>query len=224
MTNDMVAESGNYTRNHRDYSRPDDPTENAWRKSTTPETVMRTTAEEDRIITDILREALKYVEEESRHVPTSHTDYVYVCVVQHMKANQKRPDNEDLKRKCPRKLIVASAYHPYDSDEPPTTKEVRDVFDYYYYSRKKQLIIGCDANANHILWGSTGTNPRGESFMEFLMSLNLNVLNQGNEPTLVVCNRKEVTNLTLGTNIGNLVIGMYLTSCLYQTTDTYAFK
>jgi hypothetical protein len=30
-------------------------------------------------------------------------------------------------------------------------------------SRKKQLIVGCDANAHHILWGSTGTNPRVES-------------------------------------------------------------
>jgi hypothetical protein len=26
-------------------------------------------------------------------------------------------------------LIVASAYLPYDSDEPPPTKEVRDIID-----------------------------------------------------------------------------------------------
>jgi hypothetical protein len=61
-------------------------------------------------------------------------------------------------RDC-KELIVASAYLPYDSDEPPPTKEVRDIID-YCHSRKKQLIIGCDANAHHILWGSTGTNPR----------------------------------------------------------------
>ncbi|PNF42332.1 hypothetical protein B7P43_G04928 [Cryptotermes secundus] len=42
--------------------------------------------------------------------------------------------------------------------------------------------------------------------MEFLVSSNLNILNHGNEPTFVVCNRKEVIDLTLGTNnIGNLV-------------------
>jgi hypothetical protein len=82
-------------------------------------------------------------------------------------------------------LIVASAYLPYDSDEPPPTKEVRDAID-YYYSWKKQLIIGCDANAHHILWWNTGTNPRGGSLMEFLMSSNLNVLKHGNEPTFVV--------------------------------------
>jgi hypothetical protein len=29
-------------------------------------------------------------------------------------------------------LIVASAYLPYDSDEPPPTKEKRDIIDYCY--------------------------------------------------------------------------------------------
>jgi hypothetical protein len=55
-------------------------------------------------------------------------------------------------------LTVASAYLPYDSDEPPSTKEFRDITD-YCHSRKKQLIIGCDSNAHHILWGSTRTDP-----------------------------------------------------------------
>jgi hypothetical protein len=49
-------------------------------------------------------------------------------------------------------LIVASAYLPYDSDEPPPTKKMRDIID-HCQSRKKQFIIGCDANAHHILWG-----------------------------------------------------------------------
>jgi hypothetical protein len=42
--------------------------------------------------------------------------------------------------------------------------------------------------------------------MEYLVSLNLNILNQGNEPTSVISNRREVIGLTPGTNwIGNLV-------------------
>jgi hypothetical protein len=42
--------------------------------------------------------------------------------------------------------------------------------------------------------------------MEYLVSTNLDILNQGNEPTFVIRNRKEVIDLTLGTNrIGNLV-------------------
>jgi splicing factor 45 len=60
-------------------------------------------------------------------------------------------------------LIVASAFFPYDLDEPPPTKEMRDTID-HCQSRKKQLIIGCDANAHHILWGSTGTNMRRASW------------------------------------------------------------
>jgi hypothetical protein len=68
----------------------------------------------------------------------------------------------------------------------------------YCQNRKKQLIIGCDANAHHVLWGSTGTNLWGVSLVEFLASSNLNILNHGNEPTFVVCNRKEVIDLTLG--------------------------
>jgi hypothetical protein len=63
-----------------------------------------------------------------------------------------------------RELVVTSAYLPYDSDEPPPSKEAKDID--YCYSRKKQLIIGCDAIVHHILWGSTGVNPRGESLME----------------------------------------------------------
>jgi hypothetical protein len=102
-------------------------------------------------------------------------------------------------------LIDDSPYLPYDSDEPTPTKEVRDIFE-HCQSRKKQLIVGCDANAHHILWGSTGTNPRGDSLMEYLVRSNLNILNHGNEPNFVVRNRKDVIDLTLGTNkIGDLV-------------------
>jgi hypothetical protein len=96
-------------------------------------------------------------------------------------------------------LIVASRYPPYNSDEPPSTEEVRDITD-YCYSRKKELITGRDANAHHTLWGSTSTNPRGESLLEFLANSNLNILNRGNKPTFVVCSRKEVIDLTLQTN------------------------
>jgi hypothetical protein len=32
--------------------------------------------------------------------------------------------------------------------------------------------------------------------MEYVVSSNLNILNQGNEPTYVICNGKEVPDLT----------------------------
>jgi hypothetical protein len=43
-------------------------------------------------------------------------------------------------------LIVVSTYLPCDLDEPPPTKEMRDILD-YCQSRKKQLIVGYHANA-----------------------------------------------------------------------------
>jgi hypothetical protein len=88
--------------------------------------------------------------------------------------------------------------------------EVKDIID-YCHSRKEQLIIGCDANAQHILWWSTSVNLRGESLMVYLVSSNLYILNCGNEPTFVVNNRKEVIDLTLGTNeIANLVCNWHV--------------
>jgi hypothetical protein len=109
-----------------------------------------------------------------------------------------------------RELVISSAYLPYDSDEPPPSKEAKDIID-YCHSREKQLIIGCDANAHHTLWGGMGVNPRGESLMEYLVSSNLYILNCGNEPSSVVSNRKEVIDLTLGTNeIANLVSNWHI--------------
>jgi hypothetical protein len=47
---------------------------------------------------------------------------------------------------------------------------------------------------------------QGDSFFEYLVSSDLNSLNQDNEPSFVVHNRNDVTDLTLGTNkIRNLV-------------------
>jgi hypothetical protein len=102
-------------------------------------------------------------------------------------------------------FIITLAYLPYDSDKPPPSKEMRDMVEHRQV-RKKQLITGCDANSHHILWAIADVNSTEECLMEYLLSLNLNILNQGNEPTFVVRNRKEVIDLTLGTNrIGNLV-------------------
>jgi hypothetical protein len=122
-----------------------------------------------------------------------------------------------------KELIVAPAYLSYNSHELPPTKEVRDIAD-YCYSGEKQLIIGCDANAHRTLWGSTGTNPRGESLMEFLMISNLNILNHGNEPTSVVCNGKEVIDLTLGTNqIVNPVSNWHVSDELSLSDHRYTY-
>lgn len=60
------------------------------------------------------------------------------------------------------------------------------------------LIVGCDSNAHQTAWGSTNCNGRGESLLEFLSSLNLEILNRGNEPTFCNVSRQEVIDITLG--------------------------
>jgi hypothetical protein len=104
-----------------------------------------------------------------------------------------------------RELIVTSTYFPYDSDKPSPSSELWDVIN-HRCRNNLQLITGCDAYVHHIVWGSTGINPRGGNLLEYLVSANLNILNKGNEPTFVVSNRQEVIDLTLGTDkIGDLV-------------------
>jgi hypothetical protein len=47
--------------------------------------------------------------------------------------------------------------------------------------------------------------------MEYLVSRNLNIFNKGNEPTFVISNRKEVIDLTLGTDeIGDVVTNWHV--------------
>jgi len=49
-----------------------------------------------------------------------------------------------------------------------------------------------------MVWGSTNCNDRGEVLVEFLNSLNLEILNQGNEPTFCSGYMQEVNDITLG--------------------------
>jgi hypothetical protein len=102
-----------------------------------------------------------------------------------------------------KELMVTLAYLPYDSGKPPPTKEMRDIVN-HCKSRGRQLITRCNANAHHILCGSTDINPR-KSLVEYLVTSNLDVLNRENKPTSLISHRK-VIDLTLWTNhIGDLV-------------------
>ncbi|XP_055850400.1 uncharacterized protein LOC129914972 [Episyrphus balteatus] len=93
-------------------------------------------------------------------------------------------------------LWIASAYLGHDQLGPlPGEKLRRLVAD--AERQKICLIIGCDANAHHTVWGSTDINDRGESLFDFILSTNLIVSNTGNEPTFVTRNRQEVLDITL---------------------------
>lgn len=79
--------------------------------------------------------------------------------------------------------------------------------------------MGCDANSHHIVWGSSDTNVRGKSLLDFIVSNDLYVLNKGNSPTFVTANRQEVIDITMGTLEASKFILDWKVSTQYQTTN-----
>jgi hypothetical protein len=96
-----------------------------------------------------------------------------------------------------RRLVVRSAYLPYDSEDPLPSKQFEDLVR-YCEKENLYLVVGCDSNAHHSVWGSTNCNSRGEALVEFLNTTNLEILNGGNEPTFCFGGRSEVIDITLG--------------------------
>ena len=96
-----------------------------------------------------------------------------------------------------RRLVICSAYIPYDSEDPPPTKEFEDL-EHFCEKENLYLVVGCNSNAHHSVWGSTNCNSRGEALVEFLNTTHLEILNRGNEPTFCNGGRSEVIDITLG--------------------------
>ncbi|XP_011312971.1 uncharacterized protein [Fopius arisanus] len=95
-------------------------------------------------------------------------------------------------------FIAGSAYLPYDSMEPPPTREVEDLVK-KVKDERLELLLGCDANSHHLGWGSSNTNARGEALNDFIMEKDLQILNRGKEPTFMDCRRHEVLDITICT-------------------------
>ena len=98
------------------------------------------------------------------------------------------------RNKIYRNYFYCSAYCPYEQRSP--TDDLKKVVS-YCESQGLPLILGCDANAHHIIWGSSDINLRGSDLMEYLSSTNLEILNVGNNPTFVRSDREEVIDITL---------------------------
>lgn len=91
-------------------------------------------------------------------------------------------------------IVIASAYCA--GDEPTPSDSLVRLAE-YCSAKRLPLLLGCDANAHHDVWGSTDTNSRGESFLEFILKYNLEIMNVGNTPTFVTRARQEVLDITL---------------------------
>ncbi|XP_031783892.1 uncharacterized protein LOC116416999 [Nasonia vitripennis] len=97
-----------------------------------------------------------------------------------------------------REVMVASGYFLYDSQEEPPPREVQDLVE-HCRQRSIPLILGCDANAHHIVWDSSNTNGRGDALLQYLVKTSLCIMNRGRETTFYNSVRSEVIDLTLCT-------------------------
>jgi len=94
-------------------------------------------------------------------------------------------------------LVICSAYLPYDSEDPPPSKELEVPVD-YCEMENLHSVMGCDSNAHHNVWDSTICNDKGVTLVEILNSTSMEILNQGNVPTFCSSHRMEVIDITLG--------------------------
>lgn len=95
----------------------------------------------------------------------------------------------------PETVILTSAYLPYEANNPPSQAFQELVS--FCKDGKWELVIGCDSNAHHTIWGSTNINARGKSLSEYLSSTSLHILNKGNSPTFINRIRREVLDITV---------------------------
>jgi len=96
-----------------------------------------------------------------------------------------------------REIVFASVYLPYEEKTPPDHSLHKLMK--FCAENNLQAVLGLDCNAHHVVWGSSDTNKRGECLLEFILNYNLEILNEGNEPTFITSNRSEVIDITIAT-------------------------
>ncbi|XP_067209949.1 uncharacterized protein [Linepithema humile] len=95
-----------------------------------------------------------------------------------------------------KKMVVCSAYFSHDKGEAVPPAPVIKLAE-YCQEKRLSLIMRCDANAHHTVWGSSDTNERGMKVLEFLAFTDLEILNTGDEPTFCTIARREVLDITV---------------------------
>ena len=61
-----------------------------------------------------------------------------------------------------RKIVVCSAYFPGDAKQALPSQEVKKLIG-DCEAEGLDLVISCDANSHHTVWGSSNCNNRGET-------------------------------------------------------------
>ena len=92
-------------------------------------------------------------------------------------------------------IYICSLYMPYEARDIPS-QTAKNLINFCEQSNL-DLLIGTDANSHNVIWGSTDTNSRGETLLEYIVSTNLVICNRGDTPTFGNILREEVIDLTL---------------------------
>ena len=107
-----------------------------------------------------------------------------------------------------REIILCSAYFPgiNECGNNVISDKLNKLIK-YCSSNHTELVVGCDANAHHIIWGSKNECLRGKILLEYLSLNNLFLINEGDSPTWERGNLQDVIDLTFATrNVSRKVL------------------
>ncbi|KAJ8936360.1 hypothetical protein NQ318_007127 [Aromia moschata] len=93
-----------------------------------------------------------------------------------------------------REVAICSAYFPRNTESPP--RELSDLIR-YCEGIGLPLLVGCDSNSHHTMWGDKEVKPRGRMLLEFLTLSGMQIANRGSVPTYFTPERQSVIDLTL---------------------------
>jgi len=63
---------------------------------------------------------------------------------------------------------------------------------------KIELLLGCDANSHHEVWGSTDITSRSEGQLDFFTGTKVHILNRGTKLTFLDSKSNSITICTQG--------------------------
>lgn len=101
-----------------------------------------------------------------------------------------------------REIIICSAYFPgiNEAGRNVISDKLNKLIE-YCNSKHIELIVGCDANAHNIIWGSKNDCARGKVLLEYLTTNNLFLVNEGDSPTWERNSSQDVIDITFSTQI-----------------------
>ncbi|XP_033222466.1 uncharacterized protein LOC117176335 [Belonocnema kinseyi] len=72
-------------------------------------------------------------------------------------------------------VVIASTYFPGDADGSPPPREV-EILIQHCQENSIPLLLGCDANSHHTVWGSINVNGRERDLIEYLAGTDMEIL------------------------------------------------